>query len=443
MKTACPRCGANVSFMPGTQKLYCEYCGSQVDVTEFDVEDVLLNKEISQVRASTIVNDSKGNVSNISNDNATETIQKNNVNYDEYTCSTCGAKLITDETTTITDCLYCGSRQILKAKMQGEFNPKEVIPFKINRNQFISMYTSFVKKKILAPDEFKNNKRLMETKGIYVPFNLYFFDVDTYARGMAVRRSKDNKSYIFFEKEYSMNILSPVDSSKKFDDNMMTSLEPFDYSELKPFNPVYLNGFLSEIGNENLEELERKSESRGITATYNTLHSQLSGHRLEGGKVQVNFKKLENRNVLLPVWFINTWYNNKKYSYAINGQTGKIVGEIPLSKVKFGILMAGISILALFLSIFSFILFSDSDDGPFGFITMIWILVAGFFFFVKARYKNVKDVKDNPIQTWNVKMKKNQKYNGGQYKKIFGNAELNKVETQLFRNGKDVKALNK
>ena len=423
MKTACPRCGANVSFMPGTQKLYCEYCGSQVDITEFQVEETNQNTNVTAKVMS-----------------SKETKQKNTSNFDEYTCSTCGAKLITDETTTITDCLYCGSRQILKGKMQGEFNPKEVIPFKINRNQFISMYTDFVKKKILAPDEFKNNPRLMETKGIYVPFNLYFFDVDTYARGVAVRRRKDDTSYIYFEKEYSMNVLSPIDSSKKFDDNMMTSLEPFDYKELKPFNPVYLNGFLSERGNENLEELERKSESRGITATYNTLHSQLSGHRLAGGKVQVNFKKTENRNVLLPVWFINTWYNNKKYSYAINGQTGKIVGEIPLSKVKFGILMAGISALAVLLSIFSLFVFADSDDGPMGAIVFIWLLVVGFFFVVKARYKNVNDVKENPIQTWNFKVKKDQKYSSGQYKKTFGNTELKKVETQLFRNGESVKS---
>ena len=203
MKTACPRCGANVSFMPGTQKLYCEYCHSKIEVNEFEKKEVL---------------------------------QESQSNYEQYTCSTCGAKLITDETTVITDCVYCGSRQIMKEKFKEEFNPKEIIPFKIDRNEFISIYTKHMKKRLLAPSDFLKKERLMETKGVYVPYDLFVHDVDVIAKGNAscIVEGKygpytHNK---YFEREFSMKSLITVDASKRLNDNIMSSIEPFDFSKL-------------------------------------------------------------------------------------------------------------------------------------------------------------------------------------------------------------------
>lgn len=426
MKTACPRCGANVSFMPGTQKLYCEYCGSQIDVSEF----LLDSYEESNV---------------IENDINNEYYGESKSNYDEYTCSTCGAKLIADDTTTITDCAYCGSRQILKAKFQGDFNPVEIIPFKIDRNNFINIYTKFVKKKILAPEEFKNNPRLMETKGMYVPFHLFFFDVDTHARGEAIKKTNDNTSYKYFETDFSMKILAPEDSSKKLNDDVMTSLEPFNYKELTKFNPVYLNGFMSENGNENMEELERKAEARGINESMNQVYKKLEGYHFIKGKLHTNFKKLESRYVLLPVWFINTWYKDKLYTYAVNGQTGKVVGEIPLSKPKFTALMTVLCIVAVLLTLILLIAYADSDsdsDGLGELLACIWGGVVAAYVAIKKRYKNVNNVLENQIQSWDLKEKKYNKFSKGQYKKTFGDAELKTMDIQLFRNGVNVKELN-
>lgn len=285
----------------------------------------------------------------------------------------------------------------------------------------------------------------MQTRGIYVPFNLYYFEMDTYARGEAIKRDRDNTYYKYFEKEYTANILAPQDSSSKFNDDIMTTLEPFDYRELTKFNPVYLNGFLSERGNEDLETLERKAEFRGINQSADYLQKTNEGYTFTAGNMHLNFKKLDNRNVLLPVWFINTWYKNKLYSYAVNGQTGKVVGEIPLSKPKFYSIMGILVFLAAIVSLFLIVASADSDDndGIGTVLAFIWGGVIAAYVGIKKRYKNVNKVSENPIQMWNIKVKKNNKYSKGQYKKMFGEAELKRIDRQVFRNGINVKNLNK
>jgi len=428
MKNACPRCGANVSFMPNIQKFYCEYCGSKTEAFEFD------KKHIYEENTQFLTN------------------------YDEYLCSTCGAKLIANETTTITDCLYCGSRQILKSKFKGEFNPVEIIPFKIGRNQFLAQYTSFIKEKKYVPKNFKNKTRLMQTKGVYVPFNLFFFDTDIYARGKAKKKfEEDYVCYKYFETEFSMRLLAPIDSSNKFDDKIMAAIEPFDYRELKKFNPVYLNGFLAEKGNEDMELLERKAENRVIEETLDYIKEKNEYFEMASGKWQGNFKKLESRYVLLPVWFVNTRYKNKLYTFAMNGQTGKVVGDVPINIIKstigemtWEIIICMGMFLFFVIAVFGVMPFSEpSNNLNFNFETLTIFLGAIFLPFALTLItiffdkKNLKVVTRNPIQKWNIKDKKYILYKNNQYENKFGKEELKTMNKQLFRNGTNVKELKR
>ena len=48
-----------------------------------------------------------------------------------------------------------------------------------------------------------------------------------------------------------------------------------------------------------------------------------SGVQFHGGKA---------RYALYPVWLLNTTWNNNQYTFAMNGQTGKFVGDLPVDK---------------------------------------------------------------------------------------------------------------
>jgi hypothetical protein len=45
---------------------------------------------------------------------------------------------------------------------------------------------------------------------------------------------------------------------------------------------------------------------------------------------------------LYPVWILNTSWDGLKYVFAMNGQTGKLVGNLPMDKNKFYAWFAGL-----------------------------------------------------------------------------------------------------
>lgn len=415
MKIACPRCGANVSFMPGTQKLYCEYCGSQVEVTEFEENKINENKVIR---------------------------------FDEYTCSTCGAKLITDETTTITDCVYCGSRQIIKANFKGKFNPKALIPFNINRNQFIEIVTKRVKKQILKSEDFLKSTKLMESKGIYVPYRIYTYDLTTYSRGQAEKVSDDTRMYKWFEMKVNHKIRIPQDSSKQLDDELMSEVAPYDYSKLKDFEPIYLNGFLAEIGNESEEKLRQTIDEKILEETQKNIDGHLKGYYLKKGLMNVEINNETFIDILLPVWIANIKYKNKNMTVAVNGQTGKIAGEIPNTVFEMMLRLLILLVILVFAVILISFLLSSSDTLA----SLIPIIVVGGIFafigmfvaiFVLA-FRDMSSRKDgmvinplahkDPIEVLEERLEGINNYKKAEYFNKFGSAELQGLNKRLNRN---------
>ena len=185
MKIGCPKCGSNVSFKPETQNFYCEHCGQHSDIGEFSVD-----------------------------------LENINDNYDECTCSSCGAKLIVGKNTTITVCVYCGSNQIITNRFTGEFLPDGIIPFKVSKEEFIRRYRDFIRRKLFVPRKFKENMNIAEVKGLYVPFQNITYDCDIDARGKMA-------SGFQFDRKSKMLLDALLDAGKNFDDDITSSLEPF------------------------------------------------------------------------------------------------------------------------------------------------------------------------------------------------------------------------
>ena len=142
----------------------------------------------------------------------------------------------------------------------------------------------------------------------------------------------------------------PCDGSKRIDDSLMESIEPFDYKGIKPFSMSYLSGCAAEkydVSKDSaamrIEERINKAaeaELRRLTAVYTSL---------ENVRLQVTYRKQQIIYALLPVWFFNYNYKGKDYSFAMNGQTGTMFGELPVSKLKCFLLGAGI-FLAVFIA---------------------------------------------------------------------------------------------
>ena len=126
----------------------------------------------------------------------------------------------------------------------------------------------------------------------------------------------------------------PADGSKKIEDDLMESIEPFDYSKIKDFDMAYLSGFFADKFDVEKESVYPRIHQRMFENNAAAIDSSCGYDRLVGKNMQNNVQKLRWNYMLLPVWFMTFHYKGRVWEYAINGQTGKIAGELPVDEGK-------------------------------------------------------------------------------------------------------------
>ncbi len=293
----------------------------------------------------------KDNIEDFSEDQMISTFSEDEAK--EYYCENCGAVVITEAETTATTCSFCEAGVVLGDRLSGSLAPLKVIPFAISKDEAKQAFRKWCGKGRLTPRGFMTANRIKGITGIYVPFWLY--DLHTIAKIKAVGtkvRKYTRGDYIYTETKYydifrdiRLNYVKvPVDASKKMSDELMDTLEPFDYTQLKDFKTPYLAGYIAEKYNYNNEELfsRVKTKVEGFINSY--IGSTLSGYSsVQYKNKHIDTKQLRSHYVLFPIWMVYYDYNNKEHTFAMNGQTGKVVGNPPISKKKVVAWFSGIS----------------------------------------------------------------------------------------------------
>jgi hypothetical protein len=231
--------------------------------------------------------------------------------------------------------------------------PDLVIPFKVDKKAAMAALENHYKGKVLLPNVFKDQNRIKKVKGVYVPVWLFDTDADAYVRYKATRtRTWSDSQYNYKETSHFAVTRAggigfanvPVDGSTKMDDALMESIEPFNIADAVPFRTAYLPGYMadkydvdaaSSIDRAN-ERIKQSTEDafRSTVAGYTSVTTVDSNIQLQNGKA---------RYALYPVWILNTDWNGQKFTFAINGQTGKIAGDLPMDKGAFWKWLLGVS----------------------------------------------------------------------------------------------------
>lgn len=326
----CPCCDGAIRFDSATQKMKCPYCDTEFDVETLQSYDEALHEQpADSMQWESTAEEASG---------STEGMRV-------YLCKTCGGEILTDDTTVASSCPYCGNPVIMTEGLSGVLLPELIIPFKLDREQAKSAYRSHLSGKRLLPKVFADENHIDEVKGIYVPFWLFDADAEASIRYRATRVAmwSDSRyhytqtSHFLLTREGTLGFEKvPVDGSEKMPDDLMDSIEPYDYSEAIPFATGYLAGYLADKYDVNENDSIPRANSRikcsteevfARTATgYATCVPQSSSVRVDHGKAHY---------ALLPVWILNTTWNGQNYLFAMNGQTGKLVGDLPMDKAAF------------------------------------------------------------------------------------------------------------
>lgn len=321
----CPGCSAPIKFNPTKQCWSCEYCGSNYTLEEMqkynNASSELVNKKEEVIKEE----------------------------LDAYHCKNCGAIIVADEYTTSTFCVYCGSTAILKQRIQNNKVPDMIIPFKTTKEDAIAAFKKISKGRPLMPKFFNKQENIEKIRGIYIPFWLYDMNVEgsINLEGKDIERwSSGNTNYVKTSiydllREGSMDFNGiPVDASTRFNDDIMNTIEPFDYKELTNYNHAYLSGFLAEKYDVEINDALKIASDRAIESTRDVVRNDSKKGKMRMydsvtiKSDNLNSKITNSKYILLPVWMVNVNYKDKMYLFAMNGQTGEFVGNIPLDKKK-------------------------------------------------------------------------------------------------------------
>lgn len=311
----CPCCSAPLHYNPKIGKMKCEYCDS-----EFSTKDL---KKISDASVTT-----------------TSVLENHNEDYVSYNCPDCGAEIIADENTSATFCLYCGNTAILKNKLSGEFAPDKIIPFVKVKEDAILAFKNLSKGRPFMPRSFNSSKNIEKITGLYIPFWLYEVDVSGTVKAEGINVKTWTSGNTHYTKKDFYNLLRtgnmvyhkiPVDGSTRFANDIMNTLEPFHFNYLVDYNHAYLSGFLAEKYDVKKEDAFKDAEKRALASTKDVMLSDMGSYSSKVIKdSSLNAQCVGTQYVLLPVWMVNVKYHGKYYIFAMNGQTGEFIGDIPL-----------------------------------------------------------------------------------------------------------------
>lgn len=338
----CPACTAPLYYDGENDRLQCDYCGSSYSIQE--IEAMMASDNQAAVESAQ---------QEQAQDNAVEIEGEfeqceHTPSWDEsdgvraYNCPSCGAELICDETTAAMSCPYCDNPTIIPASLANALKPDLIIPFKLDKEAAKAALREHMKGKKLLPKIFSQENHIDEVKGVYVPFWLYDADVsaDYEFSGTQVRTWLD-RDYTYTETRYfrldragSMSFGNiPVDGSRQMEDSLMESLEPFDVSQAEEFKSAYLAGYFAnryDVSSEqNLERAHERIKSSVKQAFSGTTGGYMSV-AVQRGNIKVG--KTRAKYAFYPVWILNTTWRGEKYVFAMNGQTGKFVGNLPVDK---------------------------------------------------------------------------------------------------------------
>lgn len=351
----CPSCTGPLHYSGASGKLECDYCGSSYTVAE--IEALYKEKEAKAAEAFETADtaaqsgddSSAWDTASMSSDWGADASGMKT-----YSCPSCGAELICDANTAATACPYCGNPTVVPGQFAGALRPDYVLPFKLSREDAINALRRHYKNKPFLPRAFSAQNQIEKIQGVYVPFWMFDGEADGHARYDATRsrvfRTGDwevtKTDHFEICRDGSMPFEKvPVDASTKMPDDHMDSIEPYNYDDLKPFSTAYLPGFLADKFDVSADKSRERADVRCLGSLKKALQGTVTGYATcfpRGEHADIQRGKVHY--ALLPVWLLNTKWQGKDFIFAMNGQTGKLVGDLPVDKGRFWGMFAAIAV---------------------------------------------------------------------------------------------------
>lgn len=331
----CPNCGGGLKFDPDIQKSRCEFCLSTFTDAQL--------QSLSQAIDAKARKAGEGEHSHLKG----------------YICDSCGAEVVTEETTSATFCYYCHNPVLLTERLTGDFRPTRIIPFSYDREKATDAFLKWARKRKFVPKTFYSASQLEKISGVYLPYWMADVeaDVDILGKGINRRTWRVGDTEFTEHKEFAIARQGTIDvnnvhevAMRKLDKGLIDSISPYDETQTKDFSMSYLSGFLAEKYDIPREEVQPQLENKAREFSRLLVQESIGSYdQVQLERDQLDLKIKGWNYALLPAWILTYLYRGKTYIYAVNGQTGKSHGELPVDSKKLSLtaILVGLGLLAL------------------------------------------------------------------------------------------------
>jgi LSD1 subclass zinc finger protein len=322
----CTGCGAKLSFAPGTSSLKCEFCGTTNAIAADD-------SRIEELDLWTYLKALEGKQ---------ETVEDEHVR-----CDKCGAEQNLPASHFAATCTFCGAAIVSKSYANRRIKPKSMVPFQLDRPRAQESFRKWIRGRWMAP---RDLKRYAQTdaglNGVYLPF--WTFDCHTetdYTGQRGERRDKTTHWYSVSGHITRFHNDVVVLASRSLPDTLLDRISHWDTSALVPYQPEFVSGFRAEAYGIGLKDGWPIGKGMVEDAIRRLIRNDIGGDEQRIDSMHTNYSDVTFKHVLLPVWVSAYRYRDKVYRFLVNGQTGEVTGESPISWWKVALL----AILGLFI----------------------------------------------------------------------------------------------
>lgn len=340
----CKQCGANLQYAPGTHSLQCPYCGTANEIPQRHerIDELDYQVWLRKIAAAPLVDE-------------TLAVQ----------CQTCGAQTSLAVNITADLCPFCGSAIVAEAASRKIIKPQGLLPFHVNRDQAMTLYSTWINHLWLAPSALRRGAAAAGIKGIYIPAFTYDCNTQSDYTGQRGEDYWTTQSYTTTVNGKTVTRTRQVRKTRwhsvsgsvtnRFDDLLVLAslslparyaeaLEPWDLSSVTPYSDEYLSGFVAESYQIDLPhgfEFAKQQMEEPITTA---IRADIGGDHQVIHTVSTRYFDITFKHLLLPVWLSAYRYRGKTYRFMVNARTGEVQGERPYSAIKIALLTLGILI---------------------------------------------------------------------------------------------------
>jgi len=337
-KYACAGCGALMLYDPATSALKCGFCGSVQGVAREDgyvaveyalehVPDSYRRREAPKV----------------------------------FGCNRCGAQVTFPGSTVAGGCPFCGAAHVIERVGDDETRilPQSVLPFAVDQGRAKEIWKTWLAKGLFRPRRALERAVTDVMKGVYVPF--WTYDTRTWSRWTAEAGYTETYTVTSNGQTRTMtrtrwqpasgerrgfydDVL--VCASKGVDERLLCKAYPFGLKEAQPYRSEYLSGWAAEEYVVDLPDGWMRAREEVNQREISTCASDVPGDTHRNLRVWTQHADVTWKHLLLPLWIAAYRYEDRLYTFLVNGQTGKVVGKRPVSKLRVAIAVALGALLA-------------------------------------------------------------------------------------------------